>query len=114
ALRRVRRASVLLLLEVCVCVFYPSRRRYARLVSDWSSDVCASDLGRRDATIPVASRRQRDLQPLRQLLERQPPAKVVLLQPSRRLVPVAIADQRHRRQGYPAQRLGGGPTISQP
>src|SRR5438046_5676125 len=25
-------------------LFYPSRRRHTRLVSDWSSDVCSSDL----------------------------------------------------------------------
>src|SRR5829696_10427619 len=25
--------------------FFPSRRRHTRLVSDWSSDVCSSDLG---------------------------------------------------------------------
>src|SRR5438093_10310266 len=28
--------------------FFSSRRRHTRLVSDWSSDVCSSDLGRRD------------------------------------------------------------------
>src|SRR5262249_1347418 len=29
----------------CVCVFFfSSRRRHTRLVSDWSSDVCSSDL----------------------------------------------------------------------
>src|SRR5262249_57963806 len=27
-----------------VCVFFSSRRRHTRLVSDWSSDVCSSDL----------------------------------------------------------------------
>src|ERR1019366_8737492 len=27
-------------------VFFSSRRRHTRLVSDWSSDVCSSDLGR--------------------------------------------------------------------
>ena len=26
--------------------FFSSRRRHTRLVSDWSSDVCSSDLGR--------------------------------------------------------------------
>ena len=32
---------------LCVlCVFFfSSRRRHTRLVSDWSSDVCSSDLG---------------------------------------------------------------------
>src|SRR5262249_58318647 len=29
----------------CACVFFfSSRRRHTRLVSDWSSDVCSSDL----------------------------------------------------------------------
>src|SRR5438046_3837447 len=27
--------------------FFSSRRRHTRLVSDWSSDVCSSDLGKR-------------------------------------------------------------------
>src|SRR5262249_4137556 len=34
----------------CVCIFFvfffSSRRRHTRLVSDWSSDVCSSDLAR--------------------------------------------------------------------
>src|SRR5438093_3141239 len=30
--------------EVCVFFFFSSRRRHTRLVSDWSSDVCSSDL----------------------------------------------------------------------
>src|SRR5438093_7281485 len=29
-----------------VLFFFSSRRRHTRLVSDWSSDVCSSDLGR--------------------------------------------------------------------
>src|SRR3989339_803091 len=28
-----------------LCYFVPSRRRHTKLVSDWSSDVCSSDLG---------------------------------------------------------------------
>src|SRR5438046_7075700 len=28
----------------CVFFFFSSRRRHTRLVSDWSSDVCSSDL----------------------------------------------------------------------
>src|SRR5262249_57271832 len=32
--------------RVSVCFFFSSRRRHTRLVSDWSSDVCSSDLGR--------------------------------------------------------------------
>src|SRR5438046_7348099 len=35
-------------LVVCL-FFFSSRRRHTRLVSDWSSDVCSSDLGRVDA-----------------------------------------------------------------
>src|SRR5437016_9674759 len=31
--------------------FFSSRRRHTRLVSDWSSDVCSSDLGGAIATI---------------------------------------------------------------
>src|SRR5437016_6465100 len=31
--------------------FFSSRRRHTRLVSDWSSDVCSSDLGGRDEQI---------------------------------------------------------------
>src|SRR5258706_5473190 len=27
-----------------MCFFFSSRRRHTRLVSDWSSDVCSSDL----------------------------------------------------------------------
>src|SRR5258706_11344433 len=29
----------------CFFFFFSSRRRHTRLVSDWSSDVCSSDLG---------------------------------------------------------------------
>src|SRR5258706_12093730 len=29
--------------------FFSSRRRHTRLVSDWSSDVCSSDLSRHDS-----------------------------------------------------------------
>src|ERR1035441_11009710 len=29
----------------CVIFFFSSRRRHTRCLSDWSSDVCSSDLG---------------------------------------------------------------------
>src|SRR5438046_10559424 len=29
---------------MCILFFFSSRRRHTRLVSDWSSDVCSSDL----------------------------------------------------------------------
>src|SRR5262249_58418257 len=31
--------------RLALCFFFSSRRRHTRLVSDWSSDVCSSDLG---------------------------------------------------------------------
>src|SRR5262249_59338201 len=31
--------------RIVVFFFFSSRRRHTRLVSDWSSDVCSSDLG---------------------------------------------------------------------
>src|SRR5438046_8557873 len=31
---------------ICFFFFFSSRRRHTRLVSDWSSDVCSSDLDR--------------------------------------------------------------------
>src|SRR5258706_10119096 len=33
--------------------FFSSRRRHTRLVSDWSSDVCSSDMNRRGLKIPL-------------------------------------------------------------
>src|SRR5438046_7583245 len=35
-------------MSVVFVFFFSSRRRHTRLVSDWSSDVCSSDLGRLD------------------------------------------------------------------
>src|SRR5438046_6296352 len=35
---------------IVVSFFFSSRRRHTRLVSDWSSDVCSSDLEIEDAT----------------------------------------------------------------
>src|SRR5437016_6678457 len=51
---------------VCIATksfFFSSRRRHTRLVSDWSSDVCSSDLV---AVAVTAANR------LRHLLQRQP------------------------------------------
>src|SRR5258706_1064284 len=55
------RTSVLSSMSVCFRYFssfvFTSRRRHTRLVSDWSSDVCSSDLGfARDALREPASR----------------------------------------------------------
>src|SRR5262249_58410693 len=38
---------------VAVCFFFSSRRRHTRLVSDWSSDVCSSDLVLGEGRVPV-------------------------------------------------------------
>src|SRR5262245_64363295 len=38
------------------CFFFSSRRRHTRCLSDWSSDVCSSDLTR---AVPAASMRAR-------------------------------------------------------
>src|SRR5262249_60106462 len=35
------------LFSLVIAFFFSSRRRHTRLVSDWSSDVCSSDLGPR-------------------------------------------------------------------
>src|SRR5262249_56077935 len=40
--------SVWMSLLLFVFFFFSSRRRHTRLVSDWSSDVCSSDLARHD------------------------------------------------------------------
>src|SRR5690606_39779116 len=36
--------QALLLLFLCYCFFFSSRRRHTRFSRDWSSDVCSSDL----------------------------------------------------------------------
>src|SRR5437016_10394205 len=38
--------------------FFSSRRRHTRLVSDWSSDVCSSDLPRRDQHVDLVQARE--------------------------------------------------------
>src|SRR5438046_4702857 len=44
---------------MCIVFFFSSRRRHTRLVSDWSSDVCSSDLFRRSAlrSLPLVKRK---------------------------------------------------------
>src|SRR5438093_10426525 len=41
----------------CRVFFFSSRRRHTRLVSDWSSDVCSSDLSCRSITFASSGRR---------------------------------------------------------
>src|SRR2546426_8957454 len=44
---------------LCFFFFFSSRRRHTRLQGDWSSDVCSSDLSRRDPSAPACRRRRR-------------------------------------------------------
>src|SRR5262249_57285605 len=46
--------------------FFSSRRRHTRLVSDWSSDVCSSDLEEREGSdvVLVAVRQEDPVDPL--------------------------------------------------
>src|SRR5438045_6699991 len=39
------------------CFFFSSRRRHTRCLSDWSSDVCSSDLVRRQPAVRRAANR---------------------------------------------------------
>src|SRR5438093_4226257 len=36
---------MVIFVDILLFFFFSSRRRHTRLVSDWSSDVCSSDLG---------------------------------------------------------------------
>src|SRR5258706_10869316 len=47
-------SSVWLSLSIYFFFFFSSRRRHTRLVSDWSSDVCSSDLVLLSVFVPVA------------------------------------------------------------
>src|SRR5262245_62319226 len=44
-MRGVLRALIVLFHLLSLCFFFSSRRRHTRCLSDWSSDVCSSDLG---------------------------------------------------------------------
>src|SRR5262245_63975670 len=41
-----------------LCFFFSSRRRHTRCLSDWSSDVCSSDLGGRGPGVRQLGRRR--------------------------------------------------------
>src|SRR5258706_10794471 len=49
---KMRRPDLFVIVQACIVYspsfffFFSSRRRHTRLVSDWSSDVCSSDLRR--------------------------------------------------------------------
>src|SRR5205814_7304821 len=56
----------------CFCFFFffffSSRRRHTRCLSDWSSDVCSSDLGPHASPFPIASEPLYRLAYLRRIL----------------------------------------------
>src|SRR5438093_9577450 len=62
--------------------FFSSRRRHTRLVSDWSSDVCSSDLGAVEvrqaaiAFIRMRNRIQRQIRQRTQMLARSEERRV--------------------------------------
>src|SRR5438093_1627770 len=60
-----------------MCFFFSSRRRHTRLVSDWSSDVCSSDL-RSMRPSPGAERPLPDRSRLLALRELEPLARTRL------------------------------------
>src|SRR5262249_59854486 len=69
--------------DISVYFFFSSRRRHTRLVSDWSSDVCSSDLVWLD------------------------PQKLAALE----MTPLDVANAiRHQNLDAPAGRLGQPPT----
>src|SRR5258706_12079074 len=43
-LSKKRHLLLMTAVRLVICFFFSSRRRHTRLVSDWSSDVCSSDL----------------------------------------------------------------------
>src|SRR5438046_8362156 len=47
------RSVSLMVFSLHICFFFSSRRRHTRLVSDWSSDVCSSDLSSRGSVFAL-------------------------------------------------------------
>src|SRR5438046_6912107 len=68
-------------IRICVFFFFTSRRLHTRLVSDWSSDVCSSDLGQRSIFHWVMVPKQRSKNGSRMLPRpaSQPPVRVTRL-----------------------------------
>src|SRR3546814_2022347 len=46
------------MVECCVIVFFKQKTAYEMRISDWSSDVCSSDLPRHEGAEHVAAQRQ--------------------------------------------------------
>src|SRR5438093_6898965 len=51
--------------------FFSSRRRHTRLVSDWSSDVCSSDLAATDPDVVVSKLLALGMEHSKQMAERK-------------------------------------------
>src|SRR5947199_7603540 len=60
---RVAISSSLYLLSYFFFFFFSSRRRHTRCLSDWSSDVCSSDLTWAAPAVQARSRDPADLRP---------------------------------------------------
>src|SRR5262245_62886742 len=58
--------------------FFSSRRRHTRCLSDWSSDVCSSDLPRRQARAREAPRRRPGALASLPRLRRRPPLELLM------------------------------------
>src|SRR5215213_10534762 len=71
---------------MCVFFFFSSRRRHTRLVSDWSSDVCSSDL--------VVLDNARDADHVRHLLPGAPGCLVVVTSRDQ-LTPLVASEGAH-------------------
>src|SRR5262249_56800337 len=97
--------SALHLMRLLVIFFFSSRRRHTRLVSDWSSDVCSSDL--LEYCIPQMS--SADRPPLRSTASRRDPPGFDAPRAGRPAVTPALALKRseERRVGKECRSRGG-------
>src|SRR5262249_59933487 len=98
---------------VCRLFFFSSRRRHTRLVSDWSSDVCSSDLEkggrqRQNVVAPLAERREVDVEDVQAIVEIR-----TEFSPRHRSAQMSIgrgddADRSEERRGGEKGWIGGG------
>src|SRR5262249_57087361 len=97
--------------------FFSSRRRHTRLVSDWSSDVCSSDLKplrpilRIPTTAPIfGSLSSRSVSPSPEAARRKFPFQCP---PSKRPSRLAAWNGRRRAEGGRASGRGGGESVGE-
>src|SRR5262245_50090863 len=114
---------------MCIKFFFSSRRRHTRCLSDWSSDVCSSDLrglpGLGDAGRGPLSAGKDD-PPARAHPEERPPRPALpgaggarslrrrrlLVRLQRALAPLADPRRRGRRDPWGRPRQAGGPRAA--